>query len=87
MSTSMDSTENKFINYNLYWDGFFIKYGFQKGSLKIKKKIHTTRKDIKKTKIYVKTLKNVQDINSNSFKLQISKIMFKNIQNHGLTDY
>ena len=37
---------------------FYVKYGFQKGSLKIKKKIkiHSIREDVKKLK-YVKTIK------------------------------
>ena len=47
---------------------------FKKDLIKVKKnyKIHTIRKGIKKAKI-CKNYLNVQDINSNSFKLQMSK--------------
>ena len=57
---------------------FHIKYGFQKGSHKIKKKykIHTIRKDIKMHKI-------LTEIHLN---YKFKKITFKNIQNHALTD-
>ena len=66
---------------------FHIKYGFQKGSHKIKKKykIHTTLKDSKNLK-YVKTITVYKILTKIDLNYKFKKITFKNIQNHGLTD-
>ena len=66
---------------------FHIKYGFQKGSHKIKKKykIHTIRKDIKNLK-YVKTIKMYKILTEIHLNYKFKKITFKNIQIHGLSD-
>ena len=66
---------------------FHIKYGFQKGSHKVKKKykIHTILKDSKNLK-YVKTIKVYKILTKIDLNYKFKKITFKNIQNHGLTD-
>ena len=66
---------------------FHIRYGFQKGSHKIKKKykIHTILKDSKNLK-YVKTIKVYKILTKIDINYKFKKITFKNIQNHGLTD-
>ena len=56
---------------------FYIKYGFQKGSLK-KYKIHSIREDVKKLK-YVKTIKMYKTLTQIHLNYIFKKITFKNI--------
>ena len=68
---------------------FHIKYGFQKGSHKIKNnyknKKYTIHKDIKNLK-YVKTIKMYKILTQIHLNYKFKKITFKNIQIHGLSD-
>ena len=68
---------------------FHIKYGFQKGSHKIKNnyknKKYTIHKDIKNLK-YVKTIKMYNILTQIHLNYKFKKITFKNIQIHGLSD-
>ena len=63
---------------------------FKKDLIKLKKKtkykIHTIRKDIKNLK-YVKTIKMYKILTQIHLNYKFKKITFKNIQNHGLTDW
>ena len=61
---------------------------FKKDLIKLKNtkfKIHTIRKDIKNLE-YVKTIKMYKILTQLHLNHKFKKIMFKNIQNHGLTD-
>ena len=61
---------------------------FKKDLIKLKKKykILLIRKDIKKLK-YVKTIKKYKILTQIHLNYKFKKITFKNIQNHGLTDW
>ena len=58
---------------------------FKKDLIKLKKKIHIIRKDIKNLK-YVKTIKMYKILTQIHLNYKFKKITFENIQNHGLTD-